>query len=855
MHCRPFHRILLSFFIVLTTFSCQETKNDTDLEEIRQQLKEHEMEIQALKLAVERINQDISSIRAILSEISAGGYVTSVAVDSQDEVIAGYTLSFTDGRGVYLRTSTDSDNPAPSVSVKKNADGCYYWTLNGDWLLNAEGGLIPASDDSSYPLLRSEEAGWSVSVDGGFSWMAAPSSAQGSSMFSSIDTSNPDYVLITLTDGTVLQLPTWSAFVALRNMVNHLNTNLASLQVIVSALQDGDYLLGVSPYIENGEQAGWILNFSKSGIVIIYSGKDGKDGATPSFKIEDGWWYISYDNGASWTKMDRATSNGDGVVIDGVDFSDESFVTLILSDGTHIFIPRFRPSDFVLDVPEEGFPIQAGETISIHFSISGSAPEKIVVTAASDGFYRPRIVMNSATDGMIYVTAPSPYVDGYIIVMLDDGNGYNTMRTVKFCQRYIDLPEGIIIDVEESGGTITIPWYGNYSFTVSTDSDWIHPVSTKATFSGQIKLDIEPNHSDVPRAGILCLHPDDNPSFTSQEIYIREGAEQAEVFGPASMVLTVRASYANSFTVYLPFKGSLNCTVDWGDGQNDSYSTYMERGDWISHNYNVSEPSTFVVTVTGKVQYLNATDIPQKSGIESIIHWGNLETENADSGFLQITSLRSVAADTDGFFSKVTNCNHLFEACSGLNELPGGLFRSGAGITSFESTFSDCVGLSSLPASLFEGCSSAFFLANTFFNCVNLSSIPEDLLWFFPKAKNLTGFFVGCGLTSLHSGLFAKCPDVESISSIFAECSSLTGIPSELFDNNRKIIDFSYTFRDCRNLSGETPYTVIDGKKVHLYERKDYPDYFVAPVYYDKCFPSSNGGLSDYEAISAAGWN
>lgn len=37
------------------------------------------------------------------------------------------------------------------------------------------------------------------------------------------------------------------------------------------------------------------------------SGKDGKDGITPQLKIEEGYWFISYDNGTTWTKLAKAT--------------------------------------------------------------------------------------------------------------------------------------------------------------------------------------------------------------------------------------------------------------------------------------------------------------------------------------------------------------------------------------------------------------------------------------------------------------------------------------------------------------------------------------------------------------------
>ena len=40
--------------------------------------------------------------------------------------------------------------------------------------------------------------------------------------------------------------------------------------------------------------------------------------------------------------------------------------------------------------------------------------------------------------------------------------------------------------------------------------------------------------------------------------------------------------------------------------------------------------------------------------------------------------------------------------------------------------------------------------------------------------------------------------------------------------------------------------------KVHLYERFDYPDYFVTPIYYNVCFPGHQL-FTDAERISE-GW-
>lgn len=77
-------------------------------------------------------------------------------------------------------------------------------------------------------------------------------------------------------------------------------------------------------------------------------GADGKDGVTPMFKIEDDYWFISYDNGKTWEKLGKATgedgkngSNGiDGDSIFSQVRQDEEFVYFYLANGTMITLPK-----------------------------------------------------------------------------------------------------------------------------------------------------------------------------------------------------------------------------------------------------------------------------------------------------------------------------------------------------------------------------------------------------------------------------------------------------------------------------------------------------------------------------------
>ena len=80
---------------------------------------------------------------------------------------------------------------------------------------------------------------------------------------------------------------------ALRNDVNDLksrvekleswcsttNTQISALQGLVSALEQNDYVTGVTPIVEGSVEVGYTITFTKSKPITIYHGKDGKNGA------------------------------------------------------------------------------------------------------------------------------------------------------------------------------------------------------------------------------------------------------------------------------------------------------------------------------------------------------------------------------------------------------------------------------------------------------------------------------------------------------------------------------------------------------------------------------------------------
>ena len=200
---------------------------------------------------------------------------------------------------------------------------------------------------------------------------------------------------------------------------------------------------------------------------------------------------------------------------------------------------------------------------------------------------------------------------------------------------------------------------------------------------------------------------------------------------------------------------------------------------------------------------------------------------------------------------KVTDFDDTFEGCTSLKSIPEQLFANCSNVKSFSSIFSNCSSLQSIPENLFAKNPEVTDFSYTFSYCYSLESIPENLFANNPKVTDFSGTFWKCSaLKSLPENLFANNPKVTDFDDTFFCCTSLKSIPAGLFDNNRKVTNFEGTFYGCSALTGESPYTMIDGQKVHLYERGNYPDHFTKPINFWYCFKNCTG-LTDYAQITS----
>lgn len=148
--------------------------------------------------------------------------------------------------------------------------------------------------DGITPKFKIENDYWYISYDNESTWTQLGKATgedgkdgedgiSGDPMFTDIDyETNTDYVIFTLSNGTQIKLPTWSAFEALKTLCNQMNTNISSLQTIVTALQNNDYITEITPVMQDGIEIGYTIRFNKSNPITIYHGKDGQNGTDGS---------------------------------------------------------------------------------------------------------------------------------------------------------------------------------------------------------------------------------------------------------------------------------------------------------------------------------------------------------------------------------------------------------------------------------------------------------------------------------------------------------------------------------------------------------------------------------------------
>ena len=241
---------LFTLFAVLF-FGCALWSCEYDDDDLWNKVEDLDNRVESLEDAVKAANTNIDALQKLV-EAQTG----NLTIKSVEKTANGYKITFSNGEVAEIVNGKDGQNGqngqdghdgqngqdgvTPQISVKKDTDGIYYWTINGEWLTdptsgekikaqgvdgqNGENGQDgqngqngqdgkPGQDgkDAVAPQLRinPDSKEWEISVDGGAEWTSTGIKAEGKdgdSFFQNVDTSDPNYVVFTLADGTMLRI-------------------------------------------------------------------------------------------------------------------------------------------------------------------------------------------------------------------------------------------------------------------------------------------------------------------------------------------------------------------------------------------------------------------------------------------------------------------------------------------------------------------------------------------------------------------------------------------------------------------------------------------------------------------------
>lgn len=209
-----------------------------------------------------QINANINSLQIIVNALKEANHITSISNLVENGVEIGYKIEFAKRDPIHVyhgKAGADGargeDGYTPLIGVKKDKDGIYYWTLDGNWLTDNDGNKVRAqgldgkdgyngkdgkdgedgkdgkdgkdgyngSDGKDgkdgyngkngvTPKLRIKDGNWEVSYNNGVSWETLGSATGGvvPCPIKSVEVKGR-YVLFTLNSGDEIKIPLYNA--------------------------------------------------------------------------------------------------------------------------------------------------------------------------------------------------------------------------------------------------------------------------------------------------------------------------------------------------------------------------------------------------------------------------------------------------------------------------------------------------------------------------------------------------------------------------------------------------------------------------------------------------------------------
>jgi hypothetical protein len=517
--------------VLIMIGSCQKY-DDTPLRNDVNDLKDR---VAALEQWVATANSNISALQGLVTALQNNDYVTGVMPFTAPEP-GGYVISFTKSGNVTIFNGSDGQNgtdgkdgangkdgvdgkdgESPQIAVKKDTDGVYYWTLNGEWIV-ADGNKLRVTGengkdgkDGTNPQIRinPDTRMWEASEDNGTTWspLGVSAGANGSdgnngiTPLLRINSSNiwevsydngdiwiPLGVSATGANGTNPQVRISAEKVWEVSYDN--GTEWTSLGVSAAGLNGIDGNDGITPQLRIGSSNIWEVSYNNGStwipLGVTATGTDGQDGISPKIRIntDTGEWEISHNDGGTWNPTGiKATGEkgeqGSAVFANnGVNNTNSDYVEFTLADGvTKIQLPKYK--ELGLDfVQPTAFAV--GETKYIPYTAVGNVAV-IKFVGVPNGWS----VDVNKDESKFKVTAPASFNSsnkrGEAAILISDDVQYTVVRAVNLVadteNGSYDGENSIVIAISGyAGNTVTVYYTDNTADNITKNLDGVFAV-------------------------------------------------------------------------------------------------------------------------------------------------------------------------------------------------------------------------------------------------------------------------------------------------------------------------------------------------------------------------------------------
>lgn len=738
---------------------------------LRAELEDHESRIVKLESLCNELNTNIKSLKTIVDAINAGDYITSVTPVIEGGKEVGYTIAFAKTGTITIYHGQDGSDgkdgqdgapgkdgqdgvdvgSTPEIGVRLDEDGVYYWTLNGEWLLDDNGNKIKA-----------------VGTDG----------------------------------------------------------------------KDGDNGADGTPGVDGstgpqGPQGP--------------QGEAGKDGVTPQLKIEDDYWYVSYDNGENWIQLGKATgedgeAGGDSIFSDV--YQSGGYVYFVLSNGDSFKVPTAAASalDIQFDV-EQGVAIVPETTLKIKYTITGAEGD-VYVRATSFNYDGELLGVKpiDASTGYLYVYQEG-WFDGEddenrdeliwdemteedyynntmaVLVVAADSKGSQVSKVLTFVEGVLESVNDAYL-TDAVAGTVTATMRTNvlensYEVVIPDKAkSWLSYSPTKAQMREDVlNFSVTANEADKFRSATIKLVNNMGQTFETFTIVQRSLiAGEVMTFADSRVKAVCVARYDKNLDGELTYEEAATVT--------DVEDLFLLEKNIVSFDEfeyfsSVSEIPDGLFANCGK---LESVKLP-----ESVIAIGTYAFENC-------VSLKSIVVPegvTGNYDYEEWGTGYWFSGCSALESvtLPSTLkalpYSGFANCTSLKSiTIPE--GIAEIPNECFSGCTELselnyitpinFVGSRAFEYCRSLKEFDFSAIGrtdYYDEGYYSIGdgAFMGTGLTSVALPETVSCiPD-----DVFAGCSDLASVT--LHDGIRVIESNAFGSYEYYDESGNRIYVSCSSLK------------------------------------------